>query len=407
MQNRVRALVLGALLPCVLLPAQDGLDAVVRRIDGSEIQGSVAIADGTVSVTPADAAPASFPLADVLAVEPRAPAAAPTAKAPITVWLRSGSSFPAVAATGTPATEQSPATVTFTLLSGGELTVQLRYIAAMRTRDVEPRTFAADRKDPDKNLDYLYVVKDKAPQRFSVAIGSIHDGAVHFDLRGKAFDFPLLGEDSTAAIVFGKNTGFAPDRQAKPRAAIATTAGERLEGKLLRLGSDLRLLLDEGTEVAVPSRFVQRIDVLSDKLTFLGAMQPKVEQTPAFDRLPEWTVDGSPVGPGILLGGVQHARGIVMMPRTRLVYDLGGRYDVFEATVGIDDRGGPQAHAILRVFVDGKLAFESEAMTRGKQPQKLQIELGKAAALAIEADFGLNYDLGDLCAFADARVVQR
>ncbi|HIE70945.1 MAG TPA: hypothetical protein EYP98_12655, partial [Planctomycetes bacterium] len=68
---------------------------------------------------------------------------------------------------------------------------------------------------------------------------------------------------------------------------------------------------------------------------------------------------------------------------------------------------GPEAHAIFRVFVDGKLVFESQPMTRGKKPEDLRVALNKAKSLVIEVDFGKNYDLGDFCAFADARVVQQ
>jgi hypothetical protein len=96
-----------------------------------------------------------------------------------------------------------------------------------------------------------------------------------------------------------------------------------------------------------------------------------------------------------------------MGPRTRLTSDLGGRFDVFEATVGIDDRGGPAAHAIFRVLVDGEVAWESAPKTLGEPPEQVRVELQKCRQLAIEADFGKNYDLGDFCAFADARVVQR
>ena len=96
-----------------------------------------------------------------------------------------------------------------------------------------------------------------------------------------------------------------------------------------------------------------------------------------------------------------------MLFRSRLTFDLGGKYDVFEATIGIDERGGPQAHAIFRVLVDGKVAFDSGPVQRDSQAQVVRVELAKCQSLAIEADFGKNFDLGDLCAFADARLVQK
>jgi hypothetical protein len=96
----------------------------------------------------------------------------------------------------------------------------------------------------------------------------------------------------------------------------------------------------------------------------------------------------------------------VVVPRTRLTWDLDGRFDRFEATIGIDDRGGPQANAVVRVVADGKVLFESEPLVFGRPAQTIRVELGRCRQLALEVDFGKNYDLGDFCAFADARVVQ-
>ena len=108
-----------------------------------------------------------------------------------------------------------------------------------------------------------------------------------------------------------------------------------------------------------------------------------------------------------MLGGKACARGLCMVPRTKLTWDLGGRYDVFEATIGIDDRGGPEAHAVFRVLVDDKVVFDSGPRTRGQAPEAIRVELHKAKTLALEVDFGKNYDLGDYCVFADPRVVQQ
>jgi NPCBM/NEW2 domain len=321
-------------------------------------------------------------------------------------WLRSGAVLPAVGIGGVVAAGK-PAMVAIETPSGGHLEVPMTMVAAVRTRANDPATLTADRAGPDDNHDYLYVVKDGKPQRFTVDVHSIHDGKVWFALRGVDYDFPLRGDDSAAAIVFGQNRGFAPDRLAEPRVTVVLTGGERCQGKLLALDATLSVLLDEGARLVVPSDRLLRLEVATAKLRWLSTLVPRVEQTPAFDRVWPWTVDGSPAGPGIHLGGKVYSRGLVLVPRTRLNYDLGGRYDLFEATIGIDERGGPQAHAIFRVFTDGKLKFESAPMVLGSPPLAVHVELDRCRELSIEADFGKNFDLGDLCAFADARVLQR
>ena len=48
-----------------------------------------------------------------------------------------------------------------------------------------------------------------------------------------------------------------------------------------------------------------------------------------------------------------------------------------------------------------------EPMTLGLAPVALKLPLHACKQLVLEADFGKNYDLGDLCVFANARVVQQ
>lgn len=406
MSSMMQRLAVGLVL---LMPAlaQDAVSFALHCIDGRSASGALTIGtDGAVRLTPAQGDAIAVTLADVLSIEAVDPA--PDAvRAPMYAWLRSGTRFPATAIDGAAAGAGKPAVVRFTIPSGATMDVPLSMVAALRCREVEPKTFAQDREAPELNQDFLFVVKEGKPQRFSVAVESIHDGKLHFELGGESYDFALTGDDSTAAVVFGKNTGFAPDRQGKPRISMTLAGGEVLDGRLLEFGANVRLKIDEGAEVSVAAAKVRRLDVVSEKLTWLSKLTPKAEQTPAFDRVWPWTLDRSPMGPGIQLGGKTYARGLVLVPKTRLTFELGGKYDVFEATIGIDERGGPQAHAIFRVLVDGKVAFDSGPIQRDTQAKPVRVELAKCQSLAIEADFGKNFDLGDLCAFADARLVQK
>jgi hypothetical protein len=152
---------------------------------------------------------------------------------------------------------------------------------------------------------------------------------------------------------------------------------------------------------------VRSIDVVSDKLQWLSAIEPsKAEQTAAFDRVRPWTKDRSPEGAGIRLRGKVYARGIVLAPRTKLTFDLGARYDVFECVAGLEERSGPLAHAIFRVYADGKLLWEATQDGASATPHELKLPITGCKELAIEADFGERFDLGDHCAFADARVLK-
>lgn len=402
-RRRCIVLALAALAPCL---AAQSLRGELQTIDGRKFEGALTIdAAGAVSLA-GDGGTVTLSLPDVVSFAPAA-AARNEVQAPHRIWLRSGQELPARALRGRAAADGRPAMLTVELPSGVAVDLPIGFVRAVRhggSERPEPSRFAADLADPADNDDILFVQKDGQPHRSQVTITGLQSDRVEFTLRGTAYDFPLAG---VTGIVFGRNTGFAPDRQPRPRTLVDLTTGERLEGRLLGIDSELRLRLDEGAEVRVPLALLYHLSVASDRLVWLSELQPNVEQTPAFDRVWPWGNDRSAAGPGFVIAGVAHDRGIGMVPRTRLTYELGGNYDVFEAAIGIDDRGGPAAHAIFRVLVDGKVVFESPPKVLGEPATLLHIELGRCQQLAIEVDFGKNYDLGDFCAFADARVLQR
>jgi hypothetical protein len=379
---------------------------IARTIDGKALAGTLVVAaDGTMTITGNDDA-ITLEVAELVSFE-QSKAKPRNVQVESRVWLRSGSELPAKKLSGRAATSDAPATLIIRLPSGIEIEVPLSTVRAIRQGGLmrpQPSLFKADLETPPENSDLLYVVKNGSSQRSSVSVINISEKLIDFELRDDLYEFDFSG---VAAVVFGANTGFPPDRQSRPRATISLVTGERLEGKLLSIGTSVQCRLDEGCVVEVPTRSLHRIDISSDKLVWMSELTPDVVQTPAFDRVWPWHIGRTIAGPGFDLSGQHFERGIGVVPHTRLTYDLAGRFDLFEATIGIDDRGGPEAHAVFRVYVDGQSIFESKPMTRGREPEVLRLELRKAKSLVLEVDFGKNYDLGDFCAFADARVVQK
>lgn len=389
------------------LLAQDGLVGALRTVDGRTLSGTLVVdGDGKATLTNATGS-AALAVDEFATFEPTG-VVAERLEAPHRLWLRSGGELPVVKFSGAPAKDGKPARVVVETASRLQLEFPLATVRALRQGGLErpePRLFRDDLAKPAANDDLLYVVQGGKQQRSSVTITGVRADGVDFLLRGEAYEFDLKG---VAAVVFGANTGLAPDRQGRPRTRLELRRGEVFEGRLLGLDANtVRCRLDEGVEVVVPGNQLLRLSVQSDRLAWLGDLPAKVTQTPAFDRTWEPTYDKSLGGPGFRIGGAVFARGIGLVPRTRLDYELGGRFDVFEAVIGIDDRGGPEAHAVFRVLVDGVVAFESAAKTRGLPPEPIRVPLQKAQRFAIEVDFGKNFDLGDHCVFADARVLQQ
>jgi len=393
----------GALLTAVA-PAQ--ANGTVRTIDGRELTGSLVVGEDGKATIKNDAGETGIELAELVSFA-REGAEARNVRTEHRVWLRSGAELPVKKLSGRAGGDGKPSVLIARLPCGAELELPISTVRAVRHGGLmrpQPALFQQDLAEPLANEDLIYVVRDGQAQRSQVTLTAFRDQAIDFLLRGDEYEFELKG---LAGVVFGANTGFAPDRQPRPRTVISLTTGERIEGRLLSLGERLRCRLDEGCVLEVPVTRLHKLEVSSDKLVWLADLQPKVKQTPAFDRTWPWHNNRSVAGPGFQLGGQTYERGIGMVPHTSLTYSLDGRFDVFEAMIGIDDRGGPAAHAIFRVHVDGKQVFESKPMLREQKPEALRIALEKAKTLTIEVDFGKNYDLGDFCAFADARVVQK
>lgn len=382
------------------------LQGTATFVDGRKLAGSLSVGtDGSLTLS-TEQGEVVAQLGDLLSFD-RDSSTLREVRVEHRIWLRSGAELPVRKLVGRAPSEGKPAVVVARLPSGLELELPITMLRAVRHGGLsrpKPARFDADLAEPLANNDLIYVVNDGEAHRATVSVTAITPKTIDFLLRGEIREFDF---DGLAAVVFGRNTGFAPDRQPLPRVQLQLTTGERIEGRLLAVGETIVCRLDEGCRVEVPAAKLHRLEVASDKLVWLSGLVPEVDQTPAFDRVWPWRIDRCEAGPGFLLSGQRFTRGIGMVPRTRLTYDIGGRFDLFESTIGIDDRGGPQAHAVFRVFVDGKLQFESEPMTRSARPRDVRVEIAGAQQLAIEVDFGKNYDLGDFCAFADARVLQQ
>lgn len=401
----LRCLALGVFATFGAASAQ-GPVGTVRTIADAVLHGRLTVDENGIAIVTADAGATRLEIAELLSFE-REGAERRNVEGQDRVWLRSGLELPARRIVGVDGAGGAQSALVAELPSGIAVTVPISAVRAVRhggTARPQPTLFLEDLASPPANDDLIYVVKDGQTSRSAVTVTGFTQDRVDFLLRGEPYEFGL---DGLAAVVFGVNTGFAPDRQQRPRTVVELTTGEQLEGRLLAVDTTVRCRLDEGAVVTVPLDKLYRLRISSDRLVWLTELVPEVDQTPAFDRVWPWLVDRSNAGPGFELGGRHFDRGLGMVPRTRLTYDLAGRFDVFEAFIGIDDRGGPEAHAVFRVFVDGEQRFESAPMTRGAAPEPLRIPLERARSLALEVDFGKNYDLGDFCAFADARVVQR
>lgn len=385
---------------------QSSLDSL-RPIQGAAIRGKVASIDATgkLAVTVGEDAK-SMELAMLRTIDFAARPGAPVPRLGF-VQLRSGLRLPAtVRETGVRnITVDSPLTegkVKFSL-SGVHA---IRFARLPEENDGGFAKYVATPKD-DKDLIYIRTAS-KIVQR-SVTIEGFIDGEIHYETRAGTKAQPLK---KIYGIVMAKASGFAPDAVPRTRVVLGLEGGTTITGKLLGLGAEFcDVRLAEKVDLKVKRARLRRITVQSHRLVFLTELNPtNVKQTAAFRSKKPWLKNRSPLGDGIQLGGANPrttSNGLVLRPKTSLTYELGGKFDFFQATIGIDNRSTGPAHAIFRVKAGDKVLFESKAITRQSEPQQIKIGVGKVERLTIEADFGKNFDFGDHCVFAEARVIKQ
>jgi hypothetical protein len=106
------------------------------------------------------------------------------------------------------------------------------------------------------------------------------------------------------------------------------------------------------------------------------------------------------------IAGRRYPWGIGMHACAGMTFDIGGRYRVFAADVGLDTVSGSQGSVRFIVKGDGRERFRSEVV-RGTDGRALSIRVpvDGVKKLTLEVDDGGDLDLGDLANWGSARVL--
>lgn len=394
----------GALLAILCAPAGQGpasLPVEIRTLAGETVAARVLGFEpgeegGGVLVLEGAAAP-RLDLEKVARMRLPGAATLPAGELRDGLWLRSGAALPAEAI-GRGGRFRSPLTLE-------PFEVLWRHVAAVRLA-ARPRDpdggFRARLAEPPPEQDLLYYLAGDRVKRITVQFEDLEPDAVVVRFRGRRQRMP---RERAYGIVFGSLRGAPPAPFSGIRVRVGLRGGRRLEGRLVGWSAGrVDLLLAEGARLALRAAWVEALTVLSDRMVELGDLEVRVEQTPGLDRVWPVVKDRMPGGGPIRMGGRTWDRGFVVVPRARLIFDLGGRFDRFEAVVGMADGAGEAANAVLRVSGDGAVLFDSGPLTAASPPRPVELSIAGVRRLVLEADFGANLDLGDLCVFAEPRV---
>lgn len=189
---------------------------------------------------------------------------------------------------------------------------------------------------------------------------------------------------------------------------VSLIDGSVFSGRLDR--SDERSLTVEtsvGTTTALRISDVVFLRVHSDRVVYLSSLDPIRTATEGLLHR-SWPVrmDRSVSGGAITMQDQVFERGIGVHSKTELTFELGGNYESFAATIGIDDAVRPLGNVIFLILGDDRALFESDPISGRDPPRTVLVDVRSVKALTLIVDYGEALDVADHADWADARLIK-
>jgi hypothetical protein len=184
---------------------------------------------------------------------------------------------------------------------------------------------------------------------------------------------------------------------------LSLSAAECKDGKTLQATTVF------GASLTVPLDRVAALDLYRGRAVYLSDLKPsKYEHTPYLDCKWPYVADGSVAGCELRLAGSAYDKGIGLHSQSRLSYELGGAFQRFEATVGLDDQTGRRGSVRVKVLADGKpldIGPDRE-LTASAGPLSVNVSVAGVKELTLVVEFGRGADVEDHVDWVDARLVK-
>ncbi len=143
-----------------------------------------------------------------------------------------------------------------------------------------------------------------------------------------------------------------------------------------------------------------------EQVTYLSDLNPVSSTSPYYGVKRDRSLLGSP----LTIGGQTFEKGLGVHSPSEIVYNLGGKYALFQSYVGIDDSVGDSAvdgSVRFHVYVDGVLVKSSSRLTGSMGAELLSVDVRGAQTLRLVTDTGglpQDNDYKDHANWADAKL---
>jgi hypothetical protein len=118
-----------------------------------------------------------------------------------------------------------------------------------------------------------------------------------------------------------------------------------------------------------------------------------------------WQRDRSVSGKPLLMSGRAYEKGLGVHARNLLRYDIGGQFDAFAATIGLDAAAEGRGDCVFVVRADGRELLRQRV--RGQEtPREIKLDVRGARQLTLLVEPGEDLDLADHANWANARLMK-
>ncbi len=208
-----------------------------------------------------------------------------------------------------------------------------------------------------------------------------------------------LGFDP-ALVVYPRPQGTFLELALADGSRLGVTAPRVEQGQVVattRFGTPIRLPLGELAGVYSRSSSIfylsEREATAQQYVSYVGPTRP-------------YRRDAAVTGHPLRVAGQPFDRGLGTQSRTLLAYRLAPGDRRFQATVGLDDRAGPQGSVVFRVLVDGREKFASPPMSVRDAPRAIDLDVAGAKVVILATEFGPRGDVRDYADWIEARIIR-
>jgi NPCBM/NEW2 domain len=177
-------------------------------------------------------------------------------------------------------------------------------------------------------------------------------------------------------------------------------------GKLALDSNHFLITTVAGARLQFPRQAVARLDYSNDKVVFLSDMTPvdvveKPTISSAFKK--SYARDRNLDDGSLSIEDQIYTKGLAIHARTELTYALDGKYQKFEAVLGMDSAVESDGQPIVKIEADGRPLF-SGVVTRNDKHRDLHFPVKGVRLLRIVVTSSGPVDFGDLVELGNAKL---